>query len=311
MFVDKKLTQITRLESGALSIAFEDGFVTEVDLLIGADGIRSVSILNTHHYATQTEKDGNIRKLTSIECKAVRQHAFPSHGIQYTGSTAYRTLVRSSDVSKINGLPRDVIFWHGTNGKWVYTCPLGGNDWEITCSIKEPGGEQRTSWGKPASVQHFLDSFSEFCQPVQELFKLIKYVEQYDYFSGPRLESAVSLESSIALIGDASHPLSGAFGAGAGFALEDAYVLANAIHWAWKSDRPLQEALRLFDEVRSPHYKNLYDVLDGFATVNNSLAGKTLEPDDEIAQRVLGLWGERSTWMYYYEVCLTVAPFCA
>lgn len=246
----------------------------------------------------------NSRVLTRPADQVVRQFAFPSHGIQYTGSTAYRTLVRSSDVSKINGLHRDVIFWHGTDGKWVYTCPLGGDDWEITCAIKEPGGEQRTSWGKPASVQHFLDSFFEFCQPVQELFKLITYVEQYDYFAGPRLESAVNLESSIALIGDASHPLSGAFGAGAGFALEDAYVLAKAIDWAWKSNKQLSEALQLFDEVRSPHYKDLYDVLDGFATVNNTIEKQSLKPDDEISQRVLGLWGERSTWMYYYEVCL-------
>lgn len=244
-----------------------------------------------------------------INFKAVRQHTFPGHGVKYTGTTAYRTLVRSSDVSKINGLPRDVIFWHGINGKWVYTCPLGGDDWEITCAIKEPGGEQRTSWGKPAGVQHFVASFSEFCQPIQELFKLVTYVDQYDYFAGPRLEKAIAF-GSVALIGDASHPLSGAFGAGAGFALEDAYTLAKAIDWALQSGGQLSDALYLFDEVRSPHYKNLYDVLDGFVAVNAALASETLEPDEEISRRIKQIWDGRSTWMYYYEVSVPISSSC-
>lgn len=38
----KKLTDITILPSRRVQIKFADGFVDEVDLLVGADGIRSV-----------------------------------------------------------------------------------------------------------------------------------------------------------------------------------------------------------------------------------------------------------------------------
>lgn len=38
----KRLVDITTLPQGKVRLSFEDGFTDEVDLLIGADGIRSV-----------------------------------------------------------------------------------------------------------------------------------------------------------------------------------------------------------------------------------------------------------------------------
>ena len=86
----------------------------------------------------------------------MRQFAFPEHHIGYNGSTCYRTLVRTSDAEKINGLlPKGSTFWHGTDKKWVYTCPLAGNGWEITCAIKEDGGE---GCGRKKSGPHRRES---------------------------------------------------------------------------------------------------------------------------------------------------------
>lgn len=238
----------------------------------------------------------------STSSQVVRQYAFPDHKVAYTGATAYRTLARTSDAMKINGIPREVVFWHGTDGKWVYTCPLGGDDIEITARIKEPGGQERASWGRDVSVSHFIDNFREFCPPVWQLLGLVTYVQQFDYFAGPRLDTAVSSDGLAVLVGDASHPLSGAFGAGAGFALEDAYVLGGAIEWAVSAERPLADALKLFDDVRTPHYNALYSVLDGFAAADAQLLRRGLKPDEEIEARIEALWGQKHQWMYYYKV---------
>ena len=58
----------------------------------------------------------------------------------------------------------------------------------------------------------------------------------------------------MVLIGDASHPLSGAFGSGAAFALEDGWILARAIEYTRNSKGGLKEALEIFDGIRSPYY---------------------------------------------------------
>jgi len=46
----------------------------------------------------------------------------------------------------------------------------------------------------------------------------------------------------------------GAFGSGAAFALEDGWILARAIEYTQARERPLSEALEIFDEIRSPYY---------------------------------------------------------
>ena len=46
----------------------------------------------------------------------------------------------------------------------------------------------------------------------------------------------------------------GAFGSGAAFALEDGWILARAIEYTRARERPLSEALDIFDEIRSPYY---------------------------------------------------------
>ncbi|CAK7235905.1 hypothetical protein SBRCBS47491_009454 [Sporothrix bragantina] len=103
--------------------------------------------------------------------------------MSYTGATAYRALVRTSDALDVNGMLPKVIFWHGTDSKWVYTCPLGHDTFETTCRIiegKDPQGDDqrlRASWGCEASVAEFLAKFAEFCPPVQQVLQFVTSVQ--------------------------------------------------------------------------------------------------------------------------------------
>lgn len=65
-------------------------------------------------------------------------------------------------------------------------------------------------------------------------------------------------------MGDSSHALSGAFGSGAGFAMEDGWVLAQALR---RFGNDTTKALPLFNKVRVPYYHRMYTHLaDAAAT---------------------------------------------
>jgi salicylate hydroxylase len=160
------------------------------------------------------------------------------------------------------------------------------------------------SWGRPFDFSTLVSEYDGFTEPVRKVVALAAATggtQEFALFSGPRLDSVIALDS-IALIGDASHPLSGAFGAGAGFALEDVYALTKTLEWAWKDGKGLATALNVYDKIRSPHYRDLYDVLDWYAGIGAEIKAEGLSVDDEIEQRVKRTTGKKGSWMYHYEI---------
>ncbi|KAJ3525656.1 hypothetical protein NM208_g11544 [Fusarium decemcellulare] len=275
--LSKKLVDVEKLPSGRVIIRFEDGHTDEIDLLVAADGIRSV----------------------------VRSFTFPSHKIKYNGQSAYRTIISKSDVKALGTIPESSVFWQNLGGKYIFTSPLGGNDFEVTARIGRPAeGQEHVSWGRPFDFNTLVPEYDEFCEPVRQVVRLVAKqggTQEFALFSGPRLERVVALDA-IALIGDASHPLSGAFGAGAGFALEDVYTLSKTLEWSWTRGKGLKVALELYDRIRSPHYGDLYDVLDWYVGINKEIAAEGLSVDDEIKARITRTKGKKANWMYYYDI---------
>lgn len=84
--------------------------------------------------------------------------------------------------------------------------------------------------------------------------------------------------------------------------MEDAHVLAGAISWAASSGRGLGDALRVFDDVRSAHYRNLYQTLDDIAVAHKKTFTEASSVDEEIVGQINNVSSPDRNWMYYHNV---------
>ena len=101
-----------------------------------------------------------------------------------------------------------------------------------------------------------------------------------------------------------SHLVLGAFGSGAAFALEDAWVLAQALRHTRSQNRPPADALRIFDDIRSPYYLRMYEHLDQqkkkIEEAKASAANRSFE--DVLGARVSSFGGDKLAWIYMTDI---------
>lgn len=219
--------------------------------------------------------------------------------------TAYRTLVSVQDAQQINSITKSTTFWYGVDGAWIYTTPLNDEDWEITVRAVEPDDDaaNRSTWGRDADPAAWAGLAEGLCESARQLLSLATNVKRYDYFGANRLETVV-YKGNTALIGDASHPLSGAFGAGAAFAFEDAHVLAGSLRWAAATGRSLDSALELFNQVRSLHYEALFQTLDEIAVERKRISREARSVEENIVGQIDNVSNPKHNWMLYHDVSL-------
>ncbi|KAF2490667.1 salicylate hydroxylase [Lophium mytilinum] len=281
----KRLASLQNIEGGGTRLVFEDGEEVVADLVIGGDGIRS----------------------------AVRANVFPEHAIKFTGRTIWRVIIPKSLIVDIPEMTVSTAWWHGPAGHF-YNClvddpsetPEDKQMWEIAVHNVVPAAtvkEKRFSWGIPATNERVESHFTEYDSRVRKALSRVPEGQwkEFSSFSGPRLEKVVAWDK-VVLIGDASHPLTGAFGSGAAFAMQDSWILAQAIDYTRSSSQPLASALATFDSIRSPYYLRMYEHLDQQAkNVQDAKIkhpGQTFEESLDVKVKTFGGGPDNLSWIY-------------
>ncbi|MEM1229809.1 MAG: FAD-dependent monooxygenase [Pseudomonadota bacterium] len=188
------------------------------DLLIGADGIRSM----------------------------VREKLWGPAAPRFTGNVAWRALVPQERLRAELIRPMSTAWW-GPGGHFVHYYVRGGALVNCVCVIEKLGWEVE-SWTEPGARAELLADFSGWHDSLQQLMhaaepqSLFKWA-LFDRDPLPRWSCG-----RISLLGDACHPTLPFMAQGAAMAIEDAAVLASAL----AQGDAVERALECYEALRRP-----------------------------------------------------------
>jgi salicylate hydroxylase len=197
------------------TVILQDGTRVEGDVVIGADGLKSV----------------------------VRQR-FEPVSAHFTGHVAWRALVPVTDVLA------DITQWPGIHigpGKMVTRYPVrGGTLLNLAFFARQPGWTD-DGWSIRADAANLFSAYAGWCDEVQTMIAAAADTMIHKWAINAR--SALpdwTVDGNVALLGDAAHAMTPFLGHGAACAIEDAVVLARAL----EASASTQEGLRRYVAAR-------------------------------------------------------------
>jgi salicylate hydroxylase len=247
---------------GEVELRFDDGGTEVADLVIGADGIRSV-----------------------VRGALVRDVPV------FSGITVYRGLTR-----RIGG-GCAVMLWLGP-GQHCVCYPISGGRLNVVATA--PVGRTQTStesWTAPGRVADVVAAYQGWHDDVVETLSSLESVTRWALHERPQPPRLCS--DRIALVGDAAHPML-PFGAqGASQAIEDAAALATCLSGIGPAD--LAPALRRYEHVRGPRLARVAATVGVHRAEHHLADGPRQRERDRTLNRRMRLDGQRWLYGYDAE----------
>lgn len=198
----RRCVQISQ-DAHGVGLRFADGSAASADVLIGADGIRSV-----------------VRALLSEDRP------------RFSGHSIYRGLVPASRVPWLPDDPQ-VTLWLGPGRHCVCYPVRGGELFSVGATSPAPGWREE-SWMAQGSRDELLTAYAGWDERVTGLLAALPAVTQWALHD--RDDVASWSRGPIALAGDAAHPMLPFLAQGANQGIEDAIVLATVLRDADPAD---------------------------------------------------------------------------
>ncbi len=213
--VNRSLRRVVRV-GPRVECEFLDGSVEGADVLIAADGQRSV----------------------------VRQQLFSPAPPSFTGYVAWRALIPMERIAKVRLDPPSGIFIGP--GHMVNVYPVQQGRLLNLVAFAERSGWAEEGWSIPSTVEELLEEFRGWHTDVRQLFAAIPAGQLFKWALFDREPLAHWSHEHVTLLGDAAHPVLPFLGHGAVLAIEDGVVIGRT----FAASASIAEALARYEAAR-------------------------------------------------------------
>ena len=241
-----------------------DGTTVTAELLVGADGIRSVA-------REQIETDRP----------------------RYSGQTIYRGLVPADRVPHLTADPR-VRLWFGPDQHCVCYPVSAGRQVSFGATVSASDWREE-SWTAPGDRAELAAAYADWHPDVTRLIGAAETVGRWALHDRESLDRLSA--GRVAVIGDAAHPMLPFQAQGANQAIEDAVVLAACLAGAGPGG--LGAALRRYERIRLPRTTRIQQQSRANATAFHLPDGEAQRRRDASDRTSSGL--ERHEWLFGYD----------
>ena len=211
----KRLVDID--DNGAhAALRFDDGSTIEADLVVGADGARSV----------------------------VRRWMIGYDDALYSGCSGFRGVVPMDALPSLPD-PTALQFWMGPGGHLLHY-PMGNDHINFLLVERQPTPWPQREWVMPATEGEQLRHFANWHPAIVEMITARPASDRWGLFHRPPLGRWT--KGRVTLLGDAAHQLAPHHGQGANQSIEDAVVLADCLREAGSG--PIADAIARYEMLR-------------------------------------------------------------
>ncbi|PTB69944.1 FAD/NAD(P)-binding domain-containing protein [Trichoderma citrinoviride] len=217
---------------GKTTVRFADGSSASADLVIACDGIHS-----------------NVRRQLSKGANDLHP--------RYSGRVCYRGLLPMAAVERDWPYDSFAVSWLGPDRHFL-VFPISRNKTlNVVAFVTKPEeelGDLRESWSSTAPRAEVEAEFAGWEETVQRIVRAMEpNPGKWKLNDRELLDQWVYLGGRVVLSGDAAHAMLPHQGSGAGHAIEDSFVMGQAVKAFFENPAPgLETYMKLYQETRLP-----------------------------------------------------------